>query len=267
MKARRLILLPLLLSSLSRAETPADPAKNPLADQPGAISEGQKLFRAGCGSCHGVNGEGGRGPDLVRAWFVRRASDRHVFDVIRNGVPGSEMPPSRMPEQNLWQIVAFLRSVSAPAYDMPVTGGVEAGRNIFFGKGGCAGCHSIAGHGGAIGPDLSDAGKANPLMKLRESVLDPNAFVAEGYKTVKVITADGREIAGVAKDNTNYSIVVLDARGELHLLMKNDLRTVTFSQKSLMPADYETRLTAAELEDLLAFLSRQAGRPAGRGKE
>ena len=43
--------------------------------------------------------------------------------------------------------------VSAPAYDLPITGNVEAGRNIFFGKGGCAACHSIGGHGGAVGRD------------------------------------------------------------------------------------------------------------------
>ena len=59
---------------------------------------------------------------------------------------------------------------------------------------------------------------------------------------------------------------MLDAAGELHLLMKKDLRAVTFSKKSLMPSDYKTRLNAAELEDLLAFLSRQAGRPANRDK-
>jgi putative heme-binding domain-containing protein len=243
------------------------PARNPLADQPAAISAGQKLFVAGCSACHGSNGEGGRGPDLVRAWFVRKASDGRVFDTIRNGVPGTEMPPSRMPEQNIWQIVAFLRSVSAPAYDLPVTGNVDAGKGIFFGKGGCAGCHSIGGRGGVIGPDLSDVGKANPLMKIRESILDPNAFLVDGYRTVTVTTSDGREIRGVAKDNTNYSIVVLDSAGELHSLMKTDLRAVVFRKSSLMPSDFKARLSAGELEDLLAFLSRQAGRPANKDKE
>ena len=260
MKAGRLLLMSLWISTASAADTP--PGMNPLAGQPAAIGAGQKLFVAGCSACHGSNGEGGRGPDLVRAWFVRRASDRHVFDVIRNGVAGTEMPPSRLPEQSIWQIVAFLRSVSAPAFDLPVTGNVEAGEKVFFGKGGCADCHSIAGRGGAIGPDLSDVGKSNPLIKLRESVLDPNAFLTDGYRSVKVTTADGGEIEGVAKDNTNYSIVVLDRAGELHLLMKKDLRAVTFLQSSLMPSDYKTRLSAAEIEDLLAFLSRQASRPA-----
>src|SRR4051794_35327539 len=95
------------LSLVARVEITL--ARSPLANQPDAISAGLKLFVAGGTACHGSNGEGGRGPDLVRAWFVRKASDGRVFDTIRNGVPGTEMPPSRMPEQNIWQIVAFLR--------------------------------------------------------------------------------------------------------------------------------------------------------------
>ncbi len=265
MKPAAWILWAVWLSTAARPET--TPAKNPLADQPAAINAGRKLFVAGCSACHGSNGEGGRGPDLVRAWFVRKASDGRVFDTIRNGVPGTEMPPSRMADQSIWQIVAFLRSVSAPAYDLPVTGDVEAGKQIFFGKGGCATCHSIGGKGGVIGPDLSDAGKSNPLMKLRESILDPNAFLVEGYRAVKVTTSDGREITGVAKDNTNYSIVVLDSAGELHSFMKRNLRAVVFRKSSLMPSDFKTRLTARELDDLLAFLSRQAGRPAKKDEQ
>ncbi len=32
------------------------------------------------------------------------------------------------------------------------------GQQIFASKGGCAKCHTIGGHGGAIGPDLTDIG-------------------------------------------------------------------------------------------------------------
>ena len=73
---------------------------------------------------------------------------------------------------------------------------------------------------------------------------------------------DGKKISGVAKDNTNYAIQILDAHGEVHRLLKLDLREVVFRKKSLMPGDYKQRLSAGELENLMAFLSRQSLRPA-----
>jgi hypothetical protein len=49
---------------------------------------------------------------------------------------------------------------------------------------------------------------------------------------------------------------------KLHLLDREELRDVTYEPKSLMPTDYDKRLTPVELQDLIAFLSRQ-GFPAG----
>jgi hypothetical protein len=50
---------------------------------------------------------------------------------------------------------------------------------------------------------------------------------------------------------------VLDARGQLHLLQKADLANVVFRAKTWMPDDYAERLSAAEIDNLVSFLSRQ----------
>ena len=259
-----IFLVALSLLAQDRQEVTSKDEKNPVAGQPIAIAAGKKLFLEGCSGCHGPNGEGGRGPNLVRAWFVRDATDRHLFEAIKNGVPGSDMPLSHLPEQSIWQIVAFLRSMNALAFDVEVPGDFQAGRNIFFGKGGCAKCHTISGQGGAPGPDLSNAGRENSVSQLREAILKPDARIAERNRAVRVITSDGREIAGVAKDNTNYSIVILDAEENLHLLMKTDLREVIFRKKSMMPGDYENRLSPGDVQDLLAFLARQSERSSNK---
>ncbi len=43
----------------------------------------------------------------------------------------------------------------------------------------------------------------------------------------------------------------------------NNIAELEILQRSPMPGDYATRLTSAELENLLAFLARQTLRPAG----
>ena len=80
--------------------------------------------------------------------------------------------------------------VSPPA--SPATGDVSAGLELYVGTGGCAACHTIEGVQGAvgvIGPDHTHIGSeaANRIpgysaeQYLRESILEPDAFIEEGY--------------------------------------------------------------------------------------
>src|SRR5207244_3763664 len=122
----------------------------------------------------------------------------------------------------------------------------------------CVSCHMIRGEGGFPGPDLSDIGATRTLRQLRESLLEPSARILPEFRAVTAVTSDGREIRGVAKSYTNYSLGILDAKGELHLLATQDLKKIAFPEKSLMPDDYARRLAPLEIENLLAFLSRQS---------
>jgi cytochrome c oxidase cbb3-type subunit III len=223
-----------------------------------ALKAGKSLFAGACSACHGVNGEGGHGPNLTESHEVRRASDQDLFRSIRNGVAGTDMPPFKNPDEQIWQLIAFVRSLSAPAVESDPTGDVRAGREIFFGAGGCSNCHMIRGQGGFPGPDLSDIGAARTLEQLRKALLTPNARPRADFRPVAAILRDGGEIRGVARSSTNYSLGILDARGQLHLLSMDQVQKITFGAKSLMPDDYSRRLTSQEIENLLAFLSRQS---------
>jgi len=63
------------------------------------------------------------------------------------------------------------------------------GKTIFTGSAGCGGCHALAAAGttGAVGPALDDlsgsAQKAGQPLDafIKTSIVDPSAFVAEGY--------------------------------------------------------------------------------------
>src|ERR1019366_8178279 len=217
---------------------------NPVAGQADAIAAGKKLDLEGCTHCHG---------NIAQGEQIRGATNRHLLSIITDGVKGSDMPPSGLPSDKVWQIVAYLRNLTAVAFDSMAAGDVQAGSALFFGKAGCANCHTIRGRGGFPGPDLSNIGRVRSFRQLRESLLDPNAQIAEGYGGVTVTTKSGQTISGVARDNTNYAIQILDAQGDVHRLLKADLREAVFRKSSLMPGDFKQRLSSTEIEDLLAF--------------
>jgi cytochrome c oxidase cbb3-type subunit 3 len=225
------------------------------------VEGGRRLFQEACSSCHGQNGGGGHGPSLVDGRRVNGLDDAQLLQSIRKGVPGTDMPPSTLPEPQLQQVAAFVRSLSAPAIDTVTPGNPKAGRQIFFGKGGCSKCHAIAGEGGFLGPDLTDAGAARTLSQLRESLLEPNKRIAEGFEAVTVTMRDGTRLRGIAKNHDNYSIQLLDPDGKLHLLARADTGKIEIGERSLMPDDFARRLSAEETTDVLAFLSRQSLRP------
>ena len=256
----RSLLLCLLSAALLLGQAPGEPEDlpNPVAGRPDAIAAGRKLYLEGCSGCHGPTAEGGRGPNLAQGDQIRGATNRHLVSVLTEGVKGSDMPPSGLPNDKVWQIVAYLRNMTAVAFDSMATGDVQSGAALFFGEAGCANCHTIRGRGGFPGPDLSNIGRVRSFRQLRVSLLDPDAQIAEGYGGVTVTTQSGQTISGVARDNTNYAIQILDAHGDVHRLLKADLREVAVHKGSLMPQDFKLRLSAAEIADLLAFLGRQS---------
>jgi hypothetical protein len=73
--------------------------------------------------------------------------------------------------------------------------------------------------------------------------------------------ANGQELSGVERNRSNYSLQLQDRTGAVHLIDMADVREMKASRTSPMPKDYRTRLSKTELENLLAYLSRQSVRP------
>jgi alcohol dehydrogenase (cytochrome c) len=150
------------------------------------------------------------------------------------------------------------------------SGSTAAGEALFFGKAGCASCHEVNGRGGVTGPDLSGAGTRSPEA-LREEILNPvsSAAPATGRgggppPTVSVKLEDGREIRGIRPNEDTFSIQIVDASGQLHLLDKMKLSSVHYESSALMPSDYASRLTPEELQTLIAYLGSLKGRDTNK---
>lgn len=231
---------------------------NPLGDSPQVAEAGRLIYNRTCTGCHGPDGsEGDRAPalDANRRYF--RVSEAAIFDVVKNGIPGTVMPSSGLPDTDVWKTVAFIRNVRATASDLVVPGNVENGMTVFTGAGRCAHCHMIRGQGGVLGPDLSSIGAQVNLKKLHET-LTKERPAPNGYRPVTVTTLRGEMVSGVARNADAFSLQVLSEAGKLHLFLTTELSKVVYAEHSLMPHNYDKVLSAEQYRDLVAMLAVQA---------
>jgi glucose/arabinose dehydrogenase len=103
------------------APAAAGEMKNPLAGQADAARAGQTAYAGTCTSCHGVNGKGtGNVPSLATG-RCQSASDGELFWYITKGDLNNGMPSwASLPEQQRWQIIAYLRTLKNASASTPV---------------------------------------------------------------------------------------------------------------------------------------------------
>ena len=233
--------------------------KTPL-QTPEDIARGKRLFESQCTGCHGQTAEGGRGPSLRQARLRRVTDDASLFDVIQDGIPGTEMPGMwYLSEREVRQVAGYLRDIAkTPVAAVP--GDAARGRGLFEGKGGCLNCHIAGGKGVAAGPDLSDIGARRSVAHLRQSLTAPATAAPEGFLLVDA-SSGGRVVSGVRVNEDTFTIQIRDAAGRFHSFRKGALTSLKRREgESSMPS-YAAKLTAAEIDDLVAYVAGLRGEP------
>ncbi len=218
------------------------------------VAAGGRIFHAHCAVCHGPDGSGGRGANLTRGAFRHGSSDEDLYTIVSEGIPGTEMPGVFFNGTQLWQVVAYVRSLNQRSAPTALPGDAGRGKQLFSGKGGCAMCHMVNGEGGRLGPDLSLIGETRSAEHLRTSLLKPNARIIPSDRSVRAVTRDGKTITGRRLNEDTYSVQLLDSRQNLVSLLKDDLAEYEVIRESAMPS-YEGKLSDAELDDLVAYLA------------
>jgi mono/diheme cytochrome c family protein len=172
-------------------------------DDPDPV-KGKALFTQKCGSCHALNRagtQGQTGPDLDTAFRAALAKGigrntvegivhKQILHPRRNGV----MPAGLVTGKEAEDVAAYVSfAVDRPGQDTGALAqaglaGAATGEQIFIAAG-CAGCHKLskAGANGTIGPSLDDLRssgdiKGSPEAYVKESILDPNAVVVNGFQ-------------------------------------------------------------------------------------
>ena len=121
------------------AKTPRGELKSPYQDFASVAEEGHHQFlRPGCNECHGGTGGGGICPPLTTGVWFWGNSDDTLFRLVtlgsqelqkegyprlaQGGIGAVPMPPmgaSVQTADDLWKIIAWIRSVNPPAHRLP----------------------------------------------------------------------------------------------------------------------------------------------------
>lgn len=87
---------------------------NPFTGKEDMIAKGKMLYNeVGCQGCHGGGGGGGMAASLIDENWKFGSDDETLFKLIKGQIPEQTMPTvySDLPDEQVWQILAFIRSV------------------------------------------------------------------------------------------------------------------------------------------------------------
>lgn len=112
--------------------TTTPPGQQPPAGQPPAAVPGggggrgnaaAALYTSTCAPCHGVDlTPGSPAPTLFSERLLASTDDETLVNKIKNGVPNTAMQPFKatLDDQQIWQLVAYIRTQAANLKDKPV---------------------------------------------------------------------------------------------------------------------------------------------------
>ena len=246
------------------------PLKNPKEGNADAIRSGMATYSARCSGCHGADGKGASGGcELFELWSAG-STDQMIFQTIRRGFPNTIKPHSFGPDDEVWSVMAYLRTLdTGRAVSPPANPG--NGERLFTTN--CMQCHQVNGRGGRLGPDLSKVGGSRSRAALAHKIRHASSyimnaytlnFVFDGYQPVTLVTRDGQRIRAVKKNEDAFSIQVMDTRERIQGYVKADLKELIDEETSLMPDFGSDRLPDAALADLVAYLQTLRGTPPAR---
>lgn len=120
----------------------------------------------------------------------------------------------------------------------------------------CGVCHSYAGKGGQVGPDLTGV-KNQPAEALLLHILVPNYEVYPTYQSIAVRTKNGGAFSGWVVSETDNSLTLRTAFGTDEAILRSNIESLTNSGLSLMPNGLEQTMTKEDLANLIAYLREE----------
>ena len=252
---------------------------------------GETLFGDRCIDCHrkADDGPARMGPTLANLAVTaatRRpglSAEEYLIESIVD--PGAFQPPGsrgRMPQlvardltdDDVRNIVAFLlqdgdgpdyrrllapivRPTTSSSTKVAALSSLERGLRVFRGLGQCETCHPIRRYDGfdLLAPSVLQSGALSEEY-LRESILDPDAVITPGYTYHTLLTQSGKVLTGRILREDSKRVLAISGQTDSLELVDLPVEEITSSypfKVSTMPS-YRDKLTAVELQDLVAFL-------------
>ncbi|MEX2568895.1 MAG: PVC-type heme-binding CxxCH protein [Cyclobacteriaceae bacterium] len=117
----------------------------------------------------------------------------------------------------------------------------------------CSSCHTYAGVGGEVGPDLTGVNN-QPGDALLLHTIVPNYEVLPAYQAITVSTKDGRSVSGWISAETENSMTLRTAFGTNESILRSNIVSIHNPGLSLMPDGLEQTMIKEDMANLIAFL-------------
>jgi len=167
----------------------------------------------------------------------------------------AEMAPIKIAkaDPNNPDLIANLKADIASYRANDFKGNPKKGEPLFI-RQNCVACHTTANGQVPKGPHLVDIGKRYKKHELIESILNPNAKIAQGFDTYAFITVEGKVISGFITSESANDVNIRQTNGLPIVLKKEDIEVRRKSEGSMMPKGLVDNLTPELLADLIAYL-------------
>lgn len=215
--------------------------------------------------------------------------DAYIVESFSAAMPKVYLPPISLTADEVSAVIVYLQAqgcapdpaaIELPAailnaaaaqvelgapFTLVVVGDPAAGRALFTdsaGPAGCVQCHTVAGQGGSVGPELTEVAGTQTLAYIFESIMNPSAAIAAGgYEPIQLQLTDGSVLSGVIEAEDDASITLVDKEGTQAVVQKSDIQRERRYPDipSLMPGNFGELLTVKQVADLIAFLQESAG--------
>ncbi len=185
-----------------------------LASDAEIIKEGELLYNQNCGICHQADaiGKAGFAPSLTNKELLSVASDKFFESTIRDGRPGTGMPPfAHLGRSKVQAIVVYLRSHSQlPDRSEEVDAQPDAHGDPRLGKQWydniCSTCHGVNGDGYAAGATGTAIGKVGFLSQVSDGFI--RTTIKEGRSNTRMLGFSGADGLANLTDQEIDDIIV-----------------------------------------------------------
>lgn len=207
---------------------------------------------------------------LVKEWRKTNASGKKLFADLngkhRMGIAmfgGDEaLPVAENTKVDLNKIAAKKGAVGTHSIEDvmlaldDIKGDPALGKELFK-RQGCVACHSISKGEVMKGPFMGQIGSIMTRHQIAESILKPNASIAQGFASVRITTKDKKDYVGFVTEESADQVVMRNISGEAFAIKTGNILTRKALETSMMPVGLANALSYEEFASLVTFLSQQ----------